>query len=82
MADIESMTKDTRPIDTAWSDVPDGAGATVGFDGTTRIIPYTENGQGAAVPWLAVYKGDFLWKRLNVANMAEIVYAEETPTDG
>lgn len=76
---MTTILDDTRPIHSAWGvgDDPCG-GATVGFQGVTRIEPYSETGQMANVTWLKVWKGDVLAARLNTALMVEIVYAEET----
>lgn len=30
----------------------------LGYGGVTKIKAYYENGDGAVVPWIAVYKGD------------------------
>ncbi|MHC4509534.1 MAG: hypothetical protein ACYTAO_11340 [Planctomycetota bacterium] len=75
MLGIEKINDDPRPIESAWSDAPDEVGATVGHQGVTAITPYEEFGEMAPVTWLAVYRGDELWKRLNCAHMAEIAYA-------
>lgn len=49
--------------------VCDGNGALVkcGVNGVTRIELYNENGQMSYVPWAAVYKGDFLFMRIDLA---------------
>lgn len=77
----EQIMYDKRPIQMVWSvgSEDEMIGATVGRGGVTRIEPYNENGQMAAVTWFAVYKGDFLTARLNGACMAEITYAESQP---
>ena len=41
----------------------------VGSNGVTKIVPYHENGQMAAVPWFAVYCGDEIWRRYDAAGM-------------
>ena len=60
---------DDRPI--VWVEMsPGGEEATfwrVGYDGVTSIVPYEENGQGAAVPWLEIYKDDVVAARANCA---------------
>lgn len=79
---MKNLLNDGRPIESAWTHmaVEDGdLGATVGHNGVTKIVPYTENGQMAAVVWLAVYAGDTIWKRLNAAHMAEITYKKPQP---
>ena len=40
--------------------------AKIGQDGVTKISAYAESGEMSYVPWLAVYKGDFLWQRVDV----------------
>ena len=70
---------DARTIHSAWCGPPYEVGATVGYKGVTRIEPYEENGQMAAVTWLQVWKSDTLAARLNTAHIAEIEYAEPTP---
>jgi hypothetical protein len=42
---------------------------TVGENGVTKIIPYHEYGQMAYVTWFAIYKGDFLWTRIDSAGL-------------
>jgi hypothetical protein len=49
--------------------------AKVGQDGVTKIVLYNENGQMCYVPWAAIYKGDFLWQRVDLAGM-RIIYSE------
>ncbi len=68
---------DKRSIERAWSASPDEVGATVGWpldDPVTKIEPYEENGEMAAVTWLRVWKGDRLVLRLNASFMVEIDY--------
>ena len=77
MTTAERIITDKRKIKSAWIDAPDETGATVGYSGVTSIKPYEENGEMAAVTWLAVYKDDALVKRLNTAHMAEITYFPE-----
>ena len=79
---VPRLIDDPRPIKSAWAHtVLEGCdvGAEVGYQGTTRIVPYEEVGQMALLPWLAVYKGDHLASRLNAAEMAEIRYVEVQP---
>lgn len=54
----------------------DMVGARVGHEGVTRLEPYLESGQMAPVPFLRVWKGNFLAARLNCAHMAVIEYEE------
>lgn len=46
----------------------------VGRAGVTAIIPYDEMGQGAYVPWLAVYDEDGMRNRVNAAHLEYIYY--------
>ncbi len=77
MAEVTTIIRDKRTIESAWSTGPDEVGATIGFENVTKIVPYWENGEMATVAWLAVYRGDVLWKRLNCAHMAEIRYVSQ-----
>jgi hypothetical protein len=49
--------------------------AQVGRNGVTRIILYKECGQTSWVPWAAIYRGDFLAERVDLAGM-RICYKE------
>ncbi len=72
--DPTTIVKDEGTIVSAWT--ADGQeGANVGQRGVTRIQPVEEPGQMAMVAWLLVYKGDFLYRRLNVAHLLIIEYA-------
>ncbi len=73
------IVDDERPILRAWSECGQ-VGASVGQPRNapvTKIEPYEENGQMAAVTWLRVWKGDAIVARLNAAKMAEIVYQND-----
>ena len=48
----------------------------VGKGGITRIVAYAEVGNGAYVPWLAVYHGDAILQRVNAAYTEGIQYAD------
>jgi len=68
-----SMLVDARPITSiVWAD--GNAIIKAGTDGVTKIVAYTECGQMAHVPWLAVYKGDEVYCRLD-ATGKEIYYS-------
>ena len=77
---IRRMNEDDRPI--AWLEcIPGGSEAAVfrvgdksyGYE-VTEIKPYTEVGQGAYVPWLAVFSGSEIVARVNAANVTAICY--------
>lgn len=42
--------------------------------GVTDIIAYDENGEMSYIPWIAIYKGDFLFVRVSGRYLSEIVY--------
>lgn len=42
--------------------------------GVTRIVAYQEDSQGAGVPWLAVYEGDWLARRVSAAAIESVWY--------
>ena len=70
----QDVLKDKRPIQwVAWAD--GNAFLRVGKDDVTRIVAYPEYGQFSMVPWLAVYKGDFLWQRIDISGK-EIGYSQ------
>ena len=48
---------------------------TVGRNGITKIKQYFENGQMAAVPWFAIYKGENIITRMDAVNCI-VVYKE------
>ena len=64
---------DERPIECIAQDI---LSIRVGEGGVTRIVAYGEAGQYALVPWAAIYKGDFLWKRIDLTGML-VIYKEE-----
>lgn len=72
--DPTTIVKDEGTIVAAWT--ADGqTGASVGMSGVTQIKAVEEPGQMAMVPWLLVYKGDFLYQRLNAAHLLTVEYA-------
>jgi hypothetical protein len=70
------MAGDDRPIKSVWWDDDYGSQIEVGRQGVTRIESYHEPGQMALVPWIAVYKGDYLEQRINPASLGGVVYEE------
>lgn len=62
---VNSVVADTGIIDSVvWHD---GRALEVFYGGITRIVAYQENGQMAAQPWVAAYKGDALVARADLA---------------
>lgn len=49
-------------------------GYLVGSSGVERIVCYGENGQGAVVPWFAVYKNGEIMARVNAAQIDAVTY--------
>jgi len=70
------MWDDERPIRSVATQGEDYSYWCVGQLGITRIVAYRENGQGASVPWLAVYEGDWLAHRVNAAAVASVWYGK------
>jgi len=69
-----TMRDDIRPIRSVVGIGETGLYWAVGREGVTRIVPYGENGQGAEVPWLAIYEGDSITFRVNCAGVESISY--------
>lgn len=72
---MSKLSEDRRPIESIWYDDEEHGNFWVGRLGVTRIEPYDEYGEMAPVPWLAVYKGDFLMARVP-ARKVTVVYQE------
>lgn len=70
------ITRDRREILAVWSAFNDDVNFhTVGTLGVTKIDAYDENGEMSHIPFIAVYKGDFLAYRIP-ANSLSIRYKE------
>lgn len=54
----------------------DGNFWTVGRNDVTAIVAYGEPGQGAYVPYFAIYKGDWLESRVNGADIEQVYYGD------
>ena len=67
MTGIAEMVHDPRPISGIFWGEDDHDCFVVGYGGVTKITPYYENGQMAAVPWFAIYIGDVLIARRDAA---------------
>ena len=68
------LRKESREIQSVEMMGNYGSSWRVGRDNVTKIAPYGEPGQGAEVPWLAVYKGDDVAFRINCAAVEYIGY--------
>lgn len=54
---------------------PDGA--TVGFNGVTRIEEFTENLGTYGITWFNIYKGDHQTEKMNALAVASVLYFED-----
>ena len=71
----KQILEDDRPITTLV--FPGGESYwQVGASGVTRIVAYAEVGQGAYVPWFAVYTGETLTQRVNAAHVEGVQYGD------
>jgi hypothetical protein len=71
---MEEMIQDQRPIKSVdWFDRQEAY--SVGHGGVTKIEAYGEPSHYCARPFIAVWKGEFLWKRLDAAGV-EVEYSE------
>jgi hypothetical protein len=72
MSEPVRMLDDPREIKAIyWSE---GAAITVGGY-CTRIVAYGEPGDGALVPWFAVYEGDVIKSRYRAGGLEGVAYA-------
>lgn len=74
---VPNMDHDDREIQSL-----DAGGATageylVGRGGITAIRYYEETGQGAMVPWFAIYIGDAIKTRINGAFVERVIYKDQ-----
>lgn len=74
---LQNILDDKREIESAWSAPPDEVGATVGYEGVTKIDVYEECTDTDCHIWLRAWRGDTIWKRLRANAMAEIRYKDE-----
>ena len=74
--EIGTLLTDKRPI-LFVADATEGqCGPWVGHEGVTKIEVYQDFGEGAMVPWFAVWKGDVLAARLQATKFATVSYVE------
>ena len=69
------MIRHNKPIDSVC--YPDDSAITVGILGVTAIEPYYENGEMAGVVWFNIWKGEFLWQKINSKHVAVVAYKKE-----
>lgn len=74
---IKKLTEDKREIRAIVSpDLTHPESIYVGWNGVTKIVAYDEYGLCSYTPWLAVYKGDYVWMRVAAQGWA-IYYKEQ-----
>jgi len=67
---MKDIVQDKREIESVWVVTNNEEGYwKVGSSGITKIEIYEESGQMAPVPWCAVYKGDDIVCRFDMAGM-------------
>jgi hypothetical protein len=67
---MEKLLHDTREIDSVWVATNSEEGYwKVGLGGVTKIEIYGENGQMAIVNWCAIYQGEKITSRFDMAGM-------------
>ncbi len=59
------MIEDKRKIRAIYQE---WSGISIGEKGVTEITVYQEPGQMGYVNWFAIYKGDFLWQRIDASD--------------
>lgn len=67
------LSQDPRPITGIFFDDEEGSHFQVGEFEVTSIVAYDENGLGGCIPWLAVYEGERIVRRVP-AHMVEVAY--------
>ena len=77
MQEPVKMWDDERPIRSITTRGEGYSHWCVGRAGVTSIVAYEENGQGASVPWFAVYEDDWLAHRVNAAAVERVWYGGE-----
>jgi len=73
---ITTIVNDKREILQLACDIAQVDIASVGRNGVTKIVAYEEPGQMAMIPYLAIYKGNFLVERIP-AYQVRIIYKEK-----
>lgn len=69
-----TIAEDTREISGLFFDDAEGSQIRVGDGRTTKIEAYLEAGDGAFVPWFAVFNGDEIRSRVNAMKIGTVVY--------
>lgn len=70
MSYLESAYEDDREIENVWQanqSENESSSFKVGRSGVTKILIYRESGQMSAVPWAAIYVGDEIKWRFDMA---------------
>ena len=73
----KKLLQDNREIESVWVNGADGI-FTVGHNGITKIEIYPEYNRAGAVAWCAVYQGDAIKWRFDMAGMG-VTYKDFIP---
>ena len=72
--ETETILTDIRGI---YSIQAGGAIYEIDCGGVTDIVPYMEPGQGAYVPWFAVFEDGQITARVNAAYVSQVTYLKD-----
>lgn len=76
--EYSALARDNREIQTVWFSGEDSTYFKVGEHGVTKIKSYDEFGSGNYEPWLAIYKGDFLFARVRAQGIEQVSYMDNS----
>ena len=71
---MKDTLHDEREIDSIWYPGDRDENYAVGRHGVEKIEPYGEPGQGARVPWFAIWIDGRVVARVNAAMLREVCY--------
>ncbi len=72
----EGLLNDSREIEGLYASNGDSI-AQVGRDGVTKIECYGEGGMHCDIPWMRVFRGERISKRVSAHSVAEVYYKVE-----
>jgi len=73
---MKTILNDTRTIESIQFSLLDSPDFAVGKFGVTKIEAYPEGGMSCDIPWINVFKGDEIIKRICCHQLAAINYAK------
>lgn len=74
---VTKMLQDTRTIESIWLSAEKDLNWTIEQHEVDKIEVYGEPGQGAMVPWFAIWIGGKIRVRVNAARIESVVYTKE-----